>query len=102
MKIFINNEWYKSSSGKTFKTINPSTGEVITEVQEAGKQDVDNAVAAAKEAFKFGSTWRTMDASQRGVLINRLADLIERDRTYIAVSKPTKFSFLKVNLFNGI
>lgn len=50
------------------------------------KADIDNAVAAAKKAFAFGSEWRSMDASARGVLLNELADLLERDRVYIAVS----------------
>lgn len=50
--------------------------------------DVDKAVNAAKEAFKFGSPWRRMDASQRGKLLYRLADLIERDRAYLAVCIP--------------
>lgn len=36
--------------------------------------------------FRLGSPWRRMDASQRGVLINRLADLMERDIVYLAVS----------------
>jgi len=48
--------------------------------------DVDKAVKAAREAFKAGSPWRTMDASERGRLLNRLADLIDRDRQYLAVS----------------
>ncbi|XP_053612050.1 aldehyde dehydrogenase, mitochondrial [Plodia interpunctella] len=82
--LFINNEWVKSSDGRTFQTENPATGKVIAEVQQAGKADVDKAVQAAKDAFKLGSPWRTMDASDRGLLLNRLADLIERDRTYIA------------------
>ncbi|XP_060804397.1 aldehyde dehydrogenase, mitochondrial [Amyelois transitella] len=82
--LFINNEWVKSSDGKTFQTENPATGKVIAEVQQAGKADVDKAVKAAREAFKLGSPWRTMDASDRGVLINRLADLIERDKAYLA------------------
>ncbi|KAL4710934.1 hypothetical protein ACJJTC_017899, partial [Scirpophaga incertulas] len=82
--LFINNEWVKSSDGRTFKTENPATGEVIAEVQQAGKVDVDKAVKAAKDAFEHGSPWRTMDASERGHLINRLADLIERDRIYLA------------------
>ena len=47
--------------------------------------DVDKAVKAASDAFRVGSSWRTMDASERGVLMNRLADLIERDRAYLAV-----------------
>jgi hypothetical protein len=37
LQIFINNEWRKSSSGKTFKTFDPSTGQVIEEVQEGDK-----------------------------------------------------------------
>ncbi|XP_026741406.1 aldehyde dehydrogenase, mitochondrial [Trichoplusia ni] len=82
--LFINNEWVKSSDGKTFKTENPANGQVIAEVQEAGKADVDKAVKAAKDAFKLGSPWRKMDASERGYLLNRLADLVERDRTYLA------------------
>ena len=83
-KIFINNEWRDAVSGKTFPTINPATGEKICDVAEGDKADVDRATAAARDAFKLGSTWRTMDASQRGVLLNKLADLIERDREYLA------------------
>jgi len=82
--IFINNEWHKSSSGKTFKTFDPATGQVIAEVQEGDKADIDIAVKAAAEAFKFGSPWRRTDASGRGDLLNRLADLLDRDRVYLA------------------
>jgi aldehyde dehydrogenase (NAD+) len=66
--------------------LNPATEEVIAEVQESSKTDVAKAVAAAKNAFKLGSPWRRMDASQRGNLLYRLADLMERDRGYLAVS----------------
>jgi len=83
-KIFINNEWIDSVSGKTFPTLNPATGEVICQVQEGDKADVEKAVKAARAAFKLGSTWRTMDASNRGTLLNKLADLMERDRVYLA------------------
>lgn len=82
--IFVDNEWHKSKSQNTFPTINPTTGEVITEVQEGDEADIDFAVDAANKAFKLGSPWRTMDASQRGVLLNRLADLMQRDHTYLA------------------
>ncbi|KAK9879196.1 hypothetical protein WA026_004045 [Henosepilachna vigintioctopunctata] len=82
--IFINNEWQKSKSGNTFPTINPTTGEIITEVQKGEKADIDAAVDAAYDAFKLGSPWRTMDASERGHLLYKLADLIERDAAYIA------------------
>lgn len=74
-----------SKSGKKFETRNPATEEVIAQVQEADQADVDAAVQAARQAFKLGSTWRTMDASQRGLLLLKLADLIDRDRNYLAV-----------------
>jgi len=82
--IFINNEWLKSESGKTFQTINPATGQVIADVQEGDSLDVDKAVKAATDAFKIGSPWRKMDASERGKLLNNLADLMERDRQLLA------------------
>ena len=47
---------------------------------------MDKAVAAAKAAGEYGSEWRNMDASKRGMMINKLADLIDRDRVQLAVS----------------
>ncbi|KAJ8310114.1 hypothetical protein KUTeg_011979 [Tegillarca granosa] len=60
-KIFIDNGWHDSVSGKTFQTINPCTGEVICDIQEGDKADVDKAVAAARKAFKRGSSLETLD-----------------------------------------
>jgi len=59
-QILINNEFVDSVSGKKFPTINPTTGEKIIDVAEGDKADIDRTVAAAKEAFKLGSVWRTM------------------------------------------
>ncbi|UYV65183.1 ALDH1A2 [Cordylochernes scorpioides] len=84
VQIFINNEFHDSVSKKTFPTINPSTGEKICDVQEGDKADVDKAVSAAKAAFKRGSPWRTMDASARGQLLSKYADLVEKNAEYIA------------------
>lgn len=64
------------------------------------QEDVDKAVKAARAAFRLGSPWRRMDASERGQLLNRLADLIERDRAYLAAletldnGKPYIISYL--------
>ena len=48
--------------------------------------DVEKAVKAARKAFEWNSEWRQMDAYDRGRLINKLADLMERDKVYLAVS----------------
>jgi aldehyde dehydrogenase (NAD+) len=77
-KLLIGNKWVDSVSGKTFPTINPATGEVIAQVAEADAADVDKAVGAARAAFDKG-TWRKLTASQRGMLLYRLADLIEKN-----------------------
>lgn len=82
-KLFINNEWVDSVSKKTFPTINPQDESVIAQVAEGDKADIDIAVAAAKKAFHRYSEWRKLDASQRGRLLLKLADLIERDVEYL-------------------
>uniref|UniRef100_A0A4X1THV6 Aldehyde dehydrogenase 1 family member A2 n=3 Tax=Sus scrofa TaxID=9823 RepID=A0A4X1THV6_PIG len=83
-KIFINNEWQNSESGRVIPVYNPATGEQVCEVQEADKADIDKAVQAARLAFSLGSVWRRMDASERGHLLDKLADLVERDRAILA------------------
>jgi aldehyde dehydrogenase (NAD+) len=82
-KLLINGKWVDSASGKTFSTINPSTGDVITQVAESDAADVDKAVSAARAAFDKGP-WRKMSAAQRGVLMNKLADLIEKHADELA------------------
>src|ERR1700719_3200593 len=75
-KLLINNRWIPSESGKTFATVNPSTGEEICQISEADAADVEKAVKAARAAFEKGQ-WRKTLASERGRLLHRLADLIE-------------------------
>jgi aldehyde dehydrogenase (NAD+) len=81
--LLINNRWVPSESGKTFATINPATGEEICQVAEADSADVDKAVTAARAAFEKGP-WKKMNASERGRLLNRLADLIEQNADELA------------------
>ncbi|KAL7020061.1 hypothetical protein ACKWTF_011368 [Chironomus riparius] len=83
-KLFINNEFVDSQSGKTFPTINPANGKKIADVSEGSKEDVDIAVKAAQKAFELSSEWRSLDGSARGKLMNRFADLIERDANILA------------------
>src|SRR5688572_27266209 len=76
-KLFINNEWHPSSSGKTMPVVNPATEEVIAEVPAADKSDVDRAVAAARAALN--GPWGQMSARERGRLVRRLGErLMER------------------------
>ena len=77
-KLLIDGQWRDSVSGKTFETINPATEEVIAEVAEGDKADIDLAVKAARRAFDSGP-WRKTDARDRGRLLYKLAELIERD-----------------------
>ena len=81
--ILIGDEWRPAVSGKTFKTINPATEEVICEVAEGDKEDVDLAVHAARSAFESGS-WSKMDARDRGRLMMKLADLMEENLDELA------------------
>ena len=74
--IFINNQWMPAASGKTFPTYNPATGEVLAQVAEGDKEDINRAVKAARRAFE-NPAWADMPASQRGRLIWKLADLME-------------------------
>jgi aldehyde dehydrogenase (NAD+) len=83
-KLLINNQWVDSVSGKKFDTINPATGQVLARVSEADGPDVDLAVKAAKKAFHPKAPWRRMSASERGKLIHRLADLIEKHADELA------------------
>ncbi|KAI9301374.1 aldehyde dehydrogenase domain-containing protein [Cunninghamella echinulata] len=79
--LFINNE-FVPGKGPLIETINPTTEEVIVKVHSASEEDVDAAVAAANKAFK--DVWRKVPAADRGLLLNKLADLMERDRDELA------------------
>jgi aldehyde dehydrogenase (NAD+) len=82
-KHFINGEWVSSASGKTFETLNPSTGDVLAVVSEGGPEDIDKAVKAARAAFETGY-WSKMPASKRSYLIYKLADLMEENKEELA------------------
>jgi aldehyde dehydrogenase (NAD+) len=79
----INNRWVDSESGRTFATVNPATGGQIALVAEASVADVDKAVAAARSAFELGP-WHRFSGAERGKLLYRLADLIEKHSEELA------------------
>lgn len=81
-KNLIAGKWVDAASGETFETFNPATGESIASVASSDKSDVDKAVAAARRAFE--GPWSKFSARERGALLYRLADLIERNAEELA------------------
>ncbi|KAG2589732.1 hypothetical protein PVAP13_5NG383046 [Panicum virgatum] len=76
-KLFINGQFVDAVSGKTFETRDPRTGEVIANIAEGDKADVDLAVKAAREAFDNGP-WPRMSGYERGRILYKFADLIDQ------------------------
>jgi len=76
-QMLINGKWVNAASGKTFPTYNPATGDVLANVAEGDAEDINRAVAAARAAFDTGP-WSKITPSERGKLIWKLADLIEK------------------------
>ncbi len=77
-KLHIGGTYVDASSGETFETINPATGETITRVQHASEADVDKAVAAAQAGF---AEWSRMSGTQRGrILMDAVRLLRERNQ----------------------
>ncbi|KAB8232393.1 aldehyde dehydrogenase (NAD(P)(+)) ald5 [Aspergillus alliaceus] len=101
--LFINNEFVKAKSGRTFETINPTDEKPIVSVQEADEADVDAAVDAAHAAFE--GAWRQVTPSERGRLLTKLADLLERDSDTLAaieaLDNGKAFTMAKVDVANA-
>src|SRR3989475_383000 len=81
-QLFLAGQFADANSGKMFNAPNPATGEPFPEVAEADQADVDKAVAAARKAFE--GKWSKMSARDRGRLLYKLSQLIERDAAQLA------------------
>jgi len=94
--LFIGGEWVEPRSGNHFATINPATEEHLATVAEAGPEDVDLAVAAARQAWESG--WRDLPGRERAKYLYRIARLLqERSREFAVLEtldggKPIKES----------
>lgn len=80
-RLFIDGQWCDSSDGGTFDVINPATGDSITSVQKATKDDIRKAVAAARKAFE--STWRDTNPFERGAVIHKIGDAIAENLDFL-------------------
>lgn len=81
-KLFINGEWKDAADGATFVTKSPANGEVLATCAEATKEDVDDAVAAAWEAFK---TWKDVEPIERARILEEIADVIDANAEHLAM-----------------
>ena len=75
-KLFINGQFVDAASGGIFDTINPATGEVLTQVAQGREEDIDRAVRAARAAFDTGPWTRKMSASDRAKILWKVGDLL--------------------------
>jgi len=80
--LFIGGEWVEPSDGTMFKTVNPATEEVLAEVAQAGRADVDRAVGAARKAF---GRWAKLPGAERGKYLYRIARIIQERARELAV-----------------
>ena len=83
-QLLIGGAWVDAASGQTFETRNPATEELIANVAQAGKEDADRAVRAARAALE--GPWGTMRASDRSRLLFKFAELLrEQSEAIIAL-----------------
>ena len=87
-KMLIGGEWVEALSGKAFESVNPYTGRAWATAPEAGEEDVDRAVRAARAAFDEGP-WGTMTGTERARLMRRLAELLAENAQELAVVEST-------------
>ncbi|HEY0219462.1 MAG TPA: aldehyde dehydrogenase family protein [Afipia sp.] len=80
--MLIDGKLVESASGKSFKSLNPATEEIVATVAEGGEEDVNRAVAAARRAFE--GPWRTMRAAERGHILLKWVELIKQHSDEIA------------------
>ena len=81
--LFINNAWVAAKSGEKITTINPTDESEIASVHAAGPEDIDEAVRAARKAFKDPS-WRDMAPTDRGDLLLKLSQLVTQHAETLA------------------
>jgi len=82
-KLYIDGKWVESASGRTFSTIDPASEQVICEVAEGDREDVDRAAKAASAAFYTGE-WSRMLPMARESLLFKWADLVEANADMLA------------------
>ena len=114
-RLWINGKWAASEDGRTMPVHNPSTGEILAEVADAGRVDVDRAVQAAHNAF-YDGRWSRKTPGERGGLLWKLADILEaraaefarleslntgKPYTYVSLGADLPFAIDNLRFFAG-
>ena len=112
LDMFVDGDWRPSEEGRTDQVLNPSTGEVVAEVQSGTEADVDRAVSVARRAFENG--WSETTPGERASMLLTLAERLESDGEELArleslnVGKPwgvstgdVEFSTDNLRYFSG-
>lgn len=81
--IYINGQWQEAESNETRDILCPADGSHVITVSEGDRADARRAIEAARTTFDEG-TWATTPAADRGAIVNRLADILERDKDKVA------------------
>lgn len=98
-KLYINGEWIDSSSDEVVESINPANGEVLGQFQAATEQDVDKAVAAARNAFDHGE-WRSISRKERGKILRKISALIKEHQAELATLEALDNGKLYTEAYN--
>ena len=80
--LYITGQWREASNGDTYTATSPADGSVLAVCAQATREDVDDAVTAAWEAFK---TWKKTTPAQRAAILNKIADIIDANKEHLAM-----------------
>ena len=80
--LYIKGKWVPAKDGATFQTRCPANGELLADCAQATREDVDEAVSAAWDAFQ---SWRNVTTNERAAILNRIADVIEANAEHLAM-----------------
>lgn len=80
--LYINGQWRDASNGDTYTASSPADGSLLAVCAQATREDVDDAVKAAWEAFK---TWKKTTPAERAAILNKIADIIDANKERLAM-----------------
>ncbi|HLC68078.1 MAG TPA: aldehyde dehydrogenase family protein, partial [archaeon] len=85
--LYVNGKWIKSSSGKTFDSINPATEKAVGTAYECNERDVKEAIDSAAKAYE---TWSAVPPPKRGQILFKVAELLRKDKERLAKMETTE------------